>query len=98
MHWLPRFTIGVYLIASTVTFIAYAIDKAAAKHNHRRTPENTLHFFSLVGGWPGALLAQRILHHKSKRKQFQLVFWTTVFINCFALAWLYSEKLLVLSH
>ena len=87
----------MYLVASTVTFIAYAIDKAAAKNNRRRTPENTLHFFRLVGGWPGALLAQRILHHKSKKKQLQTVFWTIVFINCVALTWMYSEKLLVLS-
>jgi uncharacterized membrane protein YsdA (DUF1294 family) len=48
--------------------------------------------FGLIGGWPGALLAQRMLRHKSKKHSFQVTFWATVLANCSALAWLFSPS------
>jgi uncharacterized membrane protein YsdA (DUF1294 family) len=51
--------------------------------------EQTLHVFALLGGWPGALVAQRWLRHKSKKASFQVAFWVTVVVNCVALGWLY---------
>ncbi len=92
MKWLPSQIIVLYLAASALTFIAYALDKSAAKSNQWRTKESTLHLFSLVGGWPGALLAQRTLRHKSKKEEFQTVFWVTVIVNCFALGWLITDS------
>jgi uncharacterized membrane protein YsdA (DUF1294 family) len=47
-----------------------------------------LHFVGLIGGWPGALLAQGMFRHKSKKMEFQSVFWVTVVFNCAGLAWL----------
>lgn len=88
---LPFAIIGIYLTASTVAFIAYAIDKSAAQKNRRRTPERTLHLLALAGGWPGALLAQKTLRHKSKKVEFQTVFAVTTAINCFALGWLLTK-------
>jgi uncharacterized membrane protein YsdA (DUF1294 family)/cold shock CspA family protein len=88
---LPSWIILLYLGASVIAFIAYALDKSAAKMNRWRTQENTLHLFSLVGGWPGALLAQRTLRHKSIKQEFQSKFWITVGINCLALGWLMTE-------
>lgn len=85
---LPFAIIGLYLITSTIAFVAYAIDKSAAQKNRWRTQESTLHLFALVGGWPGALLAQKTLRHKSKKVEFQTVFAVTVVINCLALGWL----------
>ena len=46
-----------------------------------RTPESTLHFLALAGGWPGALLAQQFLRHKSTKVEFRSVFWGTVIMN-----------------
>jgi uncharacterized membrane protein YsdA (DUF1294 family)/cold shock CspA family protein len=89
---LPLAIIGLYLTASVVTFITYAIDKSAAQNNRWRTKESTLHLFGLAGGWPGALLAQKTLRHKSKKEEFQTVFWATVFANCFTLGWLLTTK------
>lgn len=89
---LPLALIGLYLVASTITFLAYAIDKSASQNNRWRTKENTLHLFSLAGGWPGALLAQQTLHHKSKKEEFQTYFLTTVIANCFTLGWLLTTK------
>jgi uncharacterized membrane protein YsdA (DUF1294 family)/cold shock CspA family protein len=87
---LPKIVLALYFVASVVAFFAYAVDKSAALHNRWRTQENTLHLFALLGGWPGALAAQRILRHKSKKASFQAAFWGTVFLNCGALGWLVS--------
>jgi len=79
----------VYLALSLVTFLAYALDKSAAESGQWRTQESTLHVFGLAGGWPGAIFAQQLLRHKSKKREFQTVFWVTVLINCGALIWLF---------
>lgn len=85
---LPVFVLWVYLAFSLVTFLVYAADKSAARRHSRRTPENTLHMLALAGGWPGALIAQQALRHKSQKQPFRIVFWMTVIINCGALLWL----------
>lgn len=85
---LPPATLLVYLAASIVTFIAYAIDKSAARKGRWRTSEGTLHLLSLLGGWPGALIAQGVLRHKSRKQPFRAIFWLTVIVNCAVIAWL----------
>jgi uncharacterized membrane protein YsdA (DUF1294 family)/cold shock CspA family protein len=84
---LPSAFLGLYLGASAVAFLAYAADKSAARKNARRTRESTLHILGLVGGWPGALVAQQVLRHKSKKASFRKTFWATVLINCGVLVW-----------
>jgi len=78
---LPVAVPGIYLASSAITFPIYAHDKAAARRGEWRTPESMLHLLALIGGWPGALLAQRLLRHKSAKPRFQLVFWVTVALN-----------------
>jgi len=85
---MPLAVLLPYAGASLVAFILYGADKSAAQNNRWRTPESTLHLFALVGGWPGALIAQDIFRHKSKKEEFQTIFWTTVVLNCAALVWL----------
>jgi uncharacterized membrane protein YsdA (DUF1294 family)/cold shock CspA family protein len=82
---LPLAVLGVYFGASLLAFVAYAFDKSAAAKARWRTQESTLHLFGIAGGWPGALLAQKVFHHKSRKREFQTVFWVTVFVNCAAL-------------
>lgn len=88
---LPRWVFIVYLGASILTFILYAFDKHAAGKGGRRAPESTLHLLSLLGGWPGALIAQRILRHKSAKTSFQIMFWITTVINCAGFFILFRE-------
>lgn len=83
---------GLYLGASLVAFVVYAWDKSAARNSQWRTKESTLHMIALLGGWPGALFAQKLLRHKSKKQSFQVVFWATVLLNCGALGWLLTQK------
>jgi uncharacterized membrane protein YsdA (DUF1294 family)/cold shock CspA family protein len=77
----PVWLAGVYLVVSAIAFVAYAADKSAARRQTWRTPESTLHFLALAGGWPGALLAQQLLRHKSTKADFRSVFWATVVLN-----------------
>jgi uncharacterized membrane protein YsdA (DUF1294 family)/cold shock CspA family protein len=69
-------------------FLMYTQDKAAAKKGGQRTPEGTLHFIDLLGGWPGALVAQQRSHHKTAKASFQWTFWFTVVANVAAMVWL----------
>jgi uncharacterized membrane protein YsdA (DUF1294 family) len=74
--------VGVgYALASLACFAAYALDKAAARAREPRTPERTLLLLGLVGGWPGAVLAQQWLRHKSSKASFRGKFWITVLAN-----------------
>jgi uncharacterized membrane protein YsdA (DUF1294 family) len=73
-----------------VAWIAYALDKSAAQRDQWRIQESTLHLFAFLCGWPGALAAQQILRHKSKKTSFRFVFWLTVSANCALLLWLLS--------
>jgi uncharacterized membrane protein YsdA (DUF1294 family)/cold shock CspA family protein len=88
----PFIILGVYLFISTVTFLAYAIDKSAAQAGHWRIGENTLQLLALAGGWPGALLAQQILRHKSRKGSFRVVLWIAVLLNCAGFAWLHTDE------
>lgn len=80
-----------YFLFSIVSFYLYRQDKIAAQHDRWRTSEATLHLADLLGGWPGALIAQRRYRHKSSKSSFQIGFWTTVLLNCAALGWLTSQ-------
>ncbi len=78
---MPAWVGSGYLLVSALCFVAYALDKSAAQSRSRRTPERTLLLLGLAGGWPGALLAQQWLRHKSSKASFQAKFWLTVFLN-----------------
>lgn len=58
---------AVYGLMSLIAFLAYYLDKRAARLDRPRTPEATLHVLELLGGWPGALLAQRLIRHKNAK-------------------------------
>lgn len=74
------------LLMSLFMYGLYWHDKSRAQSQGWRVPETTLHVFALVGGWPGAYLAQRHLRHKTSKKMFQLVFWVTILAwQCLAL-------------
>jgi uncharacterized membrane protein YsdA (DUF1294 family)/cold shock CspA family protein len=85
---IPLELVGVYAVMSIIAFILYAKDKNAAQSGRWRTSENTLHTVSLIGGWPGAAIAQSFLRHKSKKVSFRVTYWITVMANCGALYWL----------
>jgi uncharacterized membrane protein YsdA (DUF1294 family)/cold shock CspA family protein len=83
--WLEMSWLALYYGASIITYGCYSRDKTAANNAARRTPESTLHLMSLVGGWPGALIAQALLRHKTRKPSFLVGYWFTVIFNCIAL-------------
>lgn len=78
---IPRWVPALYGAASLICFWAYLADKSAARRGSWRTSESTLHFLALIGGWPGAIVAQQILRHKTTKASFRATFWVTVFAN-----------------
>ena len=89
---LPFLVLSIYLGASTAAFLAYLFDKSAARNAQWRTPENTLHLLALIGGWPGALIAQQLLRHKTRKLSFQIVFWMSALLNIGGFIWLFSSS------
>ena len=71
----------IYLCTSVLTFVLYWQDKRSAVSGRWRVSENRLHLAELLGGWPGALLAQQVLRHKTRKLSFQLVCWSIVLLH-----------------
>jgi len=80
--WVP----AGYLGMSVMCFVAYAIDKSAARGRRWRVAESTLLLLGLIGGWPGGMLAQQVLRHKTRKPSFLGPFWVTVVLNVVGLA------------
>jgi uncharacterized membrane protein YsdA (DUF1294 family) len=78
-----KILVGAPLAMSAFAFFAYRSDKRSAEAGEWRIPEATLHLISLIGGWPGAFLAQRALRHKTSKTSFQFVFWSVVLLHQF---------------
>lgn len=90
---IPVLLAAVYAGMSIVSWLMYLCDKSAAKKDAQRTPENSLHLADLLGGWPGALIAQQQFHHKTRKLSYQAVFWITVALNLVAAWWLVTSGL-----
>ncbi|MEL0640789.1 DUF1294 domain-containing protein [Pseudoalteromonas aliena] len=83
--YIPIYVPSYISVLSAITFLMYAWDKRQAKQStHKkvnRTPEKTLQLLSLFGGWPGALIAQQWLRHKSQKRRFIVALWLCIVVN-----------------
>lgn len=87
-------TLYAYLVGINVTtIILYGYDKRQAIVAGRRVPELVLHLAALAGGSPGALLAQMLFRHKTKKLKFKVVFVGIVLLQL-ALAYGYWRFIL----
>jgi len=82
---LPFVVAALYVVFSVISFLIYRHDKSAAQQAQWRTREGTLILLGVLGGWPGAFVAQQFFHHKTKKISFQIAFWLIVLLNCFGL-------------
>lgn len=73
--------LAVVLVLSLVAFVFYGFDKRRARKDGRRVPEKTLHLIALFGGWPGALMGQRVFRHKTQKLSYRIVFWLCVMLH-----------------
>lgn len=77
----------ITVLASFVAVVLYAVDKRRAIKEGRRIPERVLHGSSLVGGWPGAYLAQQVFRHKTQKTSFRMMFWLIVLVHLSAIGY-----------
>lgn len=82
----PLWMLPASLLLNLATFFAYWQDKHAAQNGRWRIKEDTLHLWSLAGGWAGAWFAQQALRHKSAKASFRATYWATVMAHCAAVA------------
>lgn len=80
-----------YLAMSLMTMVAYGLDKEKAGRGEWRTAESLLHLLELAGGWPGALLAQQLFRHKTRKVSYQVVFWLIVLLHLGLWTWAATE-------
>ena len=76
-----RLPLLAYAVASVLAFGLYWHDKQQARTGQWRTPENVLHGVELLGGWPGALVAQQVFRHKTRKVSYQVFFWLIVALH-----------------
>ena len=77
--------VAAYVCMSLVAVALYAADKRRAARGAWRIRESTLHLVELLGGWPGALVAQHALRHKRRKRSYLVIFWLIVAAH--AVAW-----------
>src|SRR5690606_34352792 len=75
-----------YFAISALTYGTYRRDKTSALAGYWRVPESTLHLMELIGGWPGALVAQWDIPHKNRKTSYQVAFWFIVALHITAAA------------
>lgn len=80
--WMP----ALLGLMSVIAFAAYGIDKAAAKRGAQRVSERTLLTLGFLGGWPGAIVAQQLFRHKTRKRAFRRRFWASVVLSILTLA------------
>jgi uncharacterized membrane protein YsdA (DUF1294 family) len=73
-----------YFLMSLLCGFFYWLDKRAAQNGQWRVSEAFLLGLSFAGGWPGAIVAQQMLRHKTSKVSFRIAFWLTVAFNILA--------------
>lgn len=71
----------VYIVFNLFVFLVYWWDKEAAKNGGWRIRENTLLSLALVGGGVGAISAQRLLRHKTRKEPFRSILLSIVILQ-----------------
>lgn len=78
--------LAIVALMSLVCFAMYGWDKRQAQKNGWRTPERTLHTLSLFGGWPGALLGQKVFRHKTQKAGFKAMTYLIIAVHVLLIA------------
>ena len=87
---LSLWVVAAMVVLNLLTVLAYAREPPAACSGRWRIPEIILHLLSLLGGWPGAGLAQTILRYRSRQPSFATLYWGSVALHfAVLLGWLF---------
>jgi uncharacterized membrane protein YsdA (DUF1294 family) len=63
----------IYLLLNLAVYCVYWWDKQAAIEGGWRVRESTLLMLAFIGGSIGAIMAQRILRHKTRKEPFRTI-------------------------
>lgn len=83
-HRLDLLLLSCALVSCNLVVVPtlYWWDKRKAKlEGGLRIPESALHFFAFVGGAVAALMSQRVLRHKTRKRQFVVITWVAIACN-----------------
>lgn len=82
------------LFLNIVTFTIFGIDKLLARFNRNRISEKTLLTFVIMGGSVGAVFAQKLFRHKTRKFRYRVwIILISQFI-IFEVLWYFSPLLL----
>lgn len=104
---LPAIVPAALLAINLIAFFLFRYDKRAAERGAWRVRESTLLIFAFLGGSSGAVLAQQLFRHKTRKEPFRSILLTIALSHiAMALLWLLApawsmahiEKLLRLFH
>jgi uncharacterized membrane protein YsdA (DUF1294 family) len=63
--------IALFMAWNAFVFAIYFIDKQAARYGRWRISETTLLTLAVIAGSPGAVSAQQLLRHKTRKEPFR---------------------------
>ncbi|MDP1631811.1 MAG: DUF1294 domain-containing protein [Caulobacter sp.] len=88
--------LAALLLVNLTAWTAFWLDKRASVRGERRIPERTLLLLALLGGGPGAALAQRQFRHKTRKEPFRTLLGLIVLGQAGAVmavaGWLIAER------
>lgn len=73
---------ALFLALNLFVFSIYFLDKQAARDGRRRVSERTLLTLALIGGSLGAVAAQQILRHKTRKEPFRSILAGILILHC----------------
>lgn len=75
--------INYLIVINIISFILMGFDKLLAIFKKRRISENTLLFFSIIGGCIGTLLGMIIFRHKIRKPKFLITIPLLIIITLY---------------
>jgi len=86
--------IALFLILNLITFGVYGIDKLRARLNLARISEKTLLALAIAGGSVGAVFAQKLFRHKTRKFRYRIWMILSIQFIVFELLWYLSPLLI----
>jgi uncharacterized membrane protein YsdA (DUF1294 family) len=84
----------LYLLLNVIAFCVYWWDKQAAIEGTWRISERTLLGVAFIGGSLGALAAQQMLRHKTRKEPFRTLLMIIIILHALgAASWLLAPEL-----
>lgn len=81
--------VAYILTVNVAAFAAFGVDKRRAELRLYRVPERVLLWLAAAGGTSGAIAAQQIFRHKTRKEPFRTLLWLIALAQALGLAALY---------